>query len=311
MIKDIAVNIISDTLFILAGLGFFWLLYILTKRKNLIDFFGLQKSKKIVIYVSNLNVEVFGSRGVDGNQYSFSGSAIASKESKAANSLLSLFRYFLPDSIEKPEILKSLLIQDIDAEILPSPREESEIDTQASIIAIGAPAYNLVSKIIQSNLQLFAKFDLTPILEAPYTTEHDDNGNDTLPYVQPSGMPPQDISVGWTISPNIINVSTSGSTVSNSQYSSTNPYIPCISVINRQPLTNTQYGFIQKSFDLENQRAVFYVAGLAEYSTCGSVHYLVKNWKKINDKYKDAQQFLILLNVNSANYEYSNVVYEK
>ena len=83
MWRDVGVNLFSDLVFIILSLLIYWAYYLFTERRKLLKFFGIWGSKKIIIYISNLNILLGGAAGIDGLRYSFQGSAIAAEESKA------------------------------------------------------------------------------------------------------------------------------------------------------------------------------------------------------------------------------------
>lgn len=67
--------------------------------------------------------------------------------------------------------------------------------------------------------------------------------------------------------------------------------------------------FVERIFDQNNKRYVFYLAGLHESGTIGAVHYLIKNWKKLHKKYKE-KDFSILLSVNLMDFTDSRIISE-
>lgn len=58
-------------------------------------------------------------------------------------------------------------------------------------------------------------------------------------------------------------------------------------------------------------RSIFYIAGLSENSTAGSVYFLVNKWKKLFDKYDSEIPFLILLRIDDHNNQLSEIIFEK
>ena len=96
MWKDVGINLLSDVIFLIMALLIWGAYYLFSDRMRLLKFFGIWGSKKIVIYISNLNVLHGGTTGIDGSRYSFQGSSIAAEESKAATRFQNLFNYFLP-----------------------------------------------------------------------------------------------------------------------------------------------------------------------------------------------------------------------
>jgi hypothetical protein len=310
MLSDIGINLISDVIFILLGLLIFWLYYLLSNRKRLLKFFGITKTKKITIYLSKLNIVRGGSKGFDGTHYSFQGSSIAYEESKAATQLQSLFNYFLPSQVEKPELLRKLLIADIDVKIIASPSEENAIEQNTTIISIGLPPYNIVSRNIESSWRLSAKFGFT---QSHTVLESEDNEKGHI--VTPSGVSlgtavpllsatPSGVTAGSVVP--VDDIVTSASSLSSKQSTQ-----PIITIQNIPPYTDNSIGFVQRIFDSENKRNLFYIAGLSENSTAGCAYYLVDNWQKLFKKYGDATPFLGLLKIDNNNNKLHEIIMEK
>lgn len=67
--------------------------------------------------------------------------------------------------------------------------------------------------------------------------------------------------------------------------------------------------FVERIFDQNNKRYVFYLAGLHESGTVGAVYFLIKNWKKLHNKYKE-KDFSILLSVNLIDFTESRIISE-
>src|SRR3989304_2913361 len=91
---DVGINLLSDVIFLMTALLIWGAYYLFSDRMQLLKFFGIWESKKITIYISNLNVLLGGTTGIDGSRYSFQGSSIAAEESKAATRIQNLFNYF-------------------------------------------------------------------------------------------------------------------------------------------------------------------------------------------------------------------------
>jgi hypothetical protein len=67
----------------------------------------------------------------------------------------------------------------------------------------------------------------------------------------------------------------------------------------------------ERIIDHEQKRIVFYVAGISELSTVGAANYLISEWEKLQRKYGDDRDFLIMLKVDSADSKRWNVTFEK
>lgn len=314
-ICNVLINLLSDFVFVMLGLLVFWLINLFTSRIRLLKFFGIAKSKRIAIYISNLQVIKGGSTGIDGRGYSYQGTAVAYEEFNAANHLRSLFNYILPTQVDKPNFLDKLLITDIAVEVAASPLERSAIEKDATIISVGLPPYNLVSRFLQDSWRFPGEFDYEDLDESEETST-----NDEYQTIVPSGIAfdmagaasgtavLKSISTsGSTIPSEVVNTSAAGFTHGVAPSSST----PVIKIDGSKPYSDTLIGFVQRKFDADNNRNVFYIGGLSEHSTAGCVYYLRNNWKRIADKYKDMASFLVLLKINEKNNHLYEIVDEK
>jgi hypothetical protein len=322
---DIWINCLSDLIFSLLVFIFWFAVFHFNKRKKLLKFFGIEKSKKLTIFTSNLIVEKYGSLGANGVRYSFQGTAIPNEESKAATSLQSLFNYFLPSQVEKPSFLSKLLISDIDVMIFPSPVEGNLIEQNASIISLGFPPYNLISRFIENSFHPLARLTYIPPIDNFNSNTTGSNSHETSRMIPSDNAPGTAVSAGFastsrpyyipsgiarviSTSPNT--GTTSASSVSHSEGDNEQPQQPAIEVQDVPPFTETCVGFVQKIFDSQNQRYLFYVAGLSENSTAGSAYYLVNNWEYLNKTYGSDASFCILLKVSNTNNRISQIIHK-
>ena len=91
---------------------------------------------------------------------SFQGYTVTYGEYMVSNELKNIFYYPIPSLSEQPGILKKLLVADIQINISPSPFKIEDIDLSASIVTVGSPGYNIVSKYVEEKIKSQAKFDM-------------------------------------------------------------------------------------------------------------------------------------------------------
>ena len=327
MCYDIWINLLSNFLYSLLLFGIVYGIYLLTKRVKFMKFFGIDKTKRLIIFTSNLQVKENGAEGKNGFIYSFRGTAIPYAESRAAAKFQSLFNYFLPSQVEKPGFISKLLISDTDINVVPAPTDKEPFEKSASIIALGLPAYNTISDYIEEKFNPSAKLDY---LNATNNFSVNTTGTVILAS-NPLGklhneIAPDDFngSTGGTATPanrrtkptweSISSASvgiTSPSAVPHSRSGQEQPCRPAIRISNIEPFTDISVGFVQKIIDTENNRYIFYVAGLSENSTAGSAYFLISNWKELNKKYGSNTPFHILLKVSEKNNQESEIILEK
>lgn len=156
--QGITQNIVADLLFlgILPVLG--WLGYWLTRRGPLLSFFGVKRSKRLFVYLSNLRIRPGGALGVDGLPRSFNESAIPAYEAALVPALQRIFNYVVPGVEALPGLLKRLLLSDVTVDILPSPLDVSEVEGDSTFIAVGSPGYNQASSYVEDALQAIGRF---------------------------------------------------------------------------------------------------------------------------------------------------------
>ena len=151
-------GVLSSILFTILCMILGWLYHYLSGRKKLLNFFNINKTKKLVLYLSHLRIVPGGAIGVDGVPRSFSGSAIPQVETILVSLFQRLFISAIPGLNPLPGILKKIVISDINLNIEPSPIDENTIEKNTTIISLGSPGYNIVSKYIEGSLNSIGKF---------------------------------------------------------------------------------------------------------------------------------------------------------
>ncbi len=161
MLIDIASNLIADLIFATLLVTVGWLLFVVTRRSRLFKFFGIGHGRRIFIYLSHLRVAAGGALDPHGTARSYQGSVVAFGEMSVSNAYRDLFTYPLPALFDKPGVLRSLFVADVEVQIQQSPLSAQEMDSVASIVTLGSPGYNVVSGYVETVLHSEATFDLT------------------------------------------------------------------------------------------------------------------------------------------------------
>ena len=298
-------NLISDVLFLILAIIIGWALYKLSHRAKLLKFFGIEKSRRIILYASNLRVKTGGAIGISGQQLSYQGSTAAFGEIVEANRFRGLFNFLLPSLSEAPGLLSKLLVSDVQVQILLSPLDNSQIESSTSFVTLGSPAYNIASGFAEKELHSKAKFGLVPhetqspsptipSSEAIYTGATGsitavldlpviDTAGTATPFVQPSGIAPFHFQSAEQVSAILIDG------------------VP--------PMTDVTYGFVERFVNQTNKRSIFYAAGISELATAGAAYYLISEWENLERKF-DAE-FLVVLKFDPMNYRRWSIVFEK
>ena len=158
MCKEIVINLISDFLFLAFMVLLGWSIYLIARRRKLLKFFGINASKELIVYLSNIRVTNGGSLGIDDVPRSYSGSTVSFGEAIQANLVPNLFSYLIPGLEMQPGILRYLLVSDIKITIKTSPLQIQDLNQNSPLITFGSPGYNLISNWVETNLLTPIKF---------------------------------------------------------------------------------------------------------------------------------------------------------
>jgi len=245
MTENIFAGIIANFIFFTLTFLIGWSAFLIARRQRLLKFFGIAKSKRMIVYLSNIQVLKGGSIGFDGKQRSFNGTTVAMGEAVQAGLFPNLFSYLIPGLRAQPGILKYLLVSDVKVTISPSPLRAEDIDRNSTIVTFGSPGYNVVSHWAEKKLVPKMSFDI-------------DNW-----VMKVEGLP---------------------------------------------NITDGAQSFVQRLYDAENKRFVFYTAGLSELGTIGAAFFLATQWKMLYKKYGAEDTFSIMIAVNPQNYQEARIV---
>lgn len=152
ILESILTGLIANFVFLIFTIVFGWSVFLIARRRRLLKFFNVAKSKRLIIYLSNIRVMQGGSIGIDGISRSYSGTTVTFKESLRSSLFQSLFNYLVPGLSHQPGLLKYLLVSDVKIEIQPSPTRIEDLDKNSTIITLGSPGYNLASDWTEKNL---------------------------------------------------------------------------------------------------------------------------------------------------------------
>jgi hypothetical protein len=152
MCENITAGVIANTIFFVFTVLVGWSAFLLFRRRGLLKFFAVGENKRITIYLSNIRVVQGGSIGTDGKKRNYSGTTVTLGESTQGNLFLNLFSYLVPGLSSQPGVLKYLSVSDVQVVVSPSPLSVDDIDKTSTIVTLGSPGYNIVSKWVQETL---------------------------------------------------------------------------------------------------------------------------------------------------------------
>ena len=168
-------GVLSSILFLILLIVVGWLYQYFSKRRKLFEFFNLENTKKLTLYLSHLRIISGGAVGVDDIPRSFGESAIPLTETRLVSLFQRLFVSAIPGLDTLPGILKKIVISDIDLVIEPSPLDETTVDRETTIISLGSPGYNIASKHVEDTLNSIGKFiDQNSAIQTPGTSPYRD-----------------------------------------------------------------------------------------------------------------------------------------
>jgi hypothetical protein len=294
---NIAENVISDVIFLVITILFGWCFFRITRRTQLLKFFGINESRRFVIYLSELKLKQGDTSGIDGKFYSYTGSAVAFGEAQSANKFRDLFNYFLPSLSDVPNFLSKLLISDIQVQLKMSPTNQDEMKYTGSFITFGSPVFNFASKYVEMQLHSKAKFGSK---KTALTNSGDVTNLNIIGLVQTYDNPSPRPS-GTQIPENLYE---------NRSESSQWINLPTINIENIPPLQESTYGFVERIIDHENKRSVFYVAGISELSTVGAANFLMAEWGKLQQKFGNDKNFLVMIRFEPNDYHRWTKIFE-
>ncbi len=320
-------NLASDIILGAIIFAISWLVILATHKIPLQKFFNVTTTKRLVIYISNIKVQPFGSIGLSGKPVAYARESVNYGEMKIANQFQGLFSFLVPQTEEAFKTIGKLLFSDISVQIISSPKEMSDLDTQAPFIAIGSPVFNAASAYIENTNRSIVKFKYGEITKSELETLANPDGptGPTQPIQALKGdtgismLNAGTITAIWNTQNPDTEISPSG--ISLPTGTSINPIIgPIIPagldqekpeepkhsqkseiiVEGIPPFSDTTYGFVERIKDPNSDRMLFYAAGISELSSTGAANYLARQWKDLYKKYKDKKPFFIMLKFDNS-----------
>ncbi len=270
-------NLISEFIFILILIFLGWFFLRITRQRTLHRFFLTNKNKRVSIYLSNLQVIPFGAIGIDGMTMSYQGTAADYGEMESANKIRDLFSLVVPSITDEPGFLDRVLLSDVKVQLTVSPLDPEDLEAESSVISFGSGAFNTMSKFIEDELEPLASFRYGILKE-----------EDSHIYTQTQRP------TAFSTDSEVHIISPSGVGIPSSRPDDED-ITSAIIVEGIPPIEDPTYGFVERIYDEEAERFVFFIAGLSVFSTVGAAYYLVSQWTQLDRKYKNREHFMVLL----------------
>lgn len=152
-------NIASDllTVLLLVAVGGFW--YLLSRRRRLLLFFGCSRTRKITLYLSNLEIVRGGALDPEGRPRGYVGSSTPGYELPFIAAAYRLFLSPVPGLSSQPGRWKYIALRDVHLSVSPAPVSTLDINSNATIITVGSIGYNTVSRVVEEHFGTSTRLD--------------------------------------------------------------------------------------------------------------------------------------------------------
>jgi hypothetical protein len=148
------------------------LYYYFSRRRRLLRFFGCSGSRRIRLYLSNLDIVRGGAKDPSGLMRSYHGSSTPGYELRFIPAIFQLFLAPVPGLSDQLGWLRFLALREVEIDAAPSPKSVQDIDASATIITVGSAGYNTVSGEVETNFEPRVLVDPDGYVVAPDGTRH-------------------------------------------------------------------------------------------------------------------------------------------
>ncbi|MFH1690259.1 MAG: hypothetical protein ABIE42_08480 [Candidatus Eisenbacteria bacterium] len=155
---SVLAGVVGNAVFWAGFLAIAWTLLVHWRRRSIIPFFGIKGSRRLVVYLSNIQVAQGGSLTIEGSAGMYSGTAVALSEASVADRIREQFRYPLPRQVDRPGILSKLLVADVKVDVTAAPPTQKMLDSRDPFIALGSWWYSWASRYVEADLPSRAGF---------------------------------------------------------------------------------------------------------------------------------------------------------
>jgi hypothetical protein len=152
------VNVLSDFVTLIVTVIAGATIYQLTRRRKLQSFFAIS-DKRIVVYLSNLNIPRGGALDDRRQRRTYQGGAIPVYEAQFIPIFYQLFNSPVPGLESQPGILSRLRFSDVAVEIQPAPASTNELERETTFVAVGSIGYNTASREVENRFNALATLD--------------------------------------------------------------------------------------------------------------------------------------------------------
>jgi len=132
-------------------------IYVLTGRRRVKSFFGIGEHNRIVVYVSRLRIDPFGSKDLEGVPRSYRGPGAAGNEFQLASEIQRFFVRLSPRFLRNGRASSIVRWVDIEVEALISPQSPFELEMTDGIVCLGSGAYNAASRAVEAHDKSWAR----------------------------------------------------------------------------------------------------------------------------------------------------------
>jgi hypothetical protein len=166
--QNVASDFITIVIVTFAGA----LAYRFSRRRRLLRFFGCARTRKIRLYLSNLDIVQGGAIDPTGQPRAYRGSSTPGYELPFIPAIYRLFMAPVPGISSQPGWWKYLALQDVEIGVSPAPGTVLGIDSEAALITVGSVGYNIVSGEVERSFEPRVLLDPSGRVVAPDGVQH-------------------------------------------------------------------------------------------------------------------------------------------
>jgi hypothetical protein len=167
--QNVASNFITVVLLVFAGT----LAYHFSRRRQLLRFFGCAKTRKLSLYLSNLDILFGGAIDPEGQPRGYRGPSTPGYELPFIPAIYRLFLAPVPGLSSQPGLWKYLALRDVEIFASPAPGSILDIDDEATLVTVGSLGYNTVSGEVERSFEPSVRLDPNGFVVSPDGVRHD------------------------------------------------------------------------------------------------------------------------------------------
>ena len=167
--QNVASDFITIAFLTLAGT----LVYRFSRRRGLLRFFGCAKTRKLCLYLSNLDILFGGAIDPEGKPRGYRGPSTPGYELPFIPAIYRLFQAPVPGLSSQPGLWRYLALRDVEIVASPAPGSILDIDEKATLVTVGSLGYNTVSREVERSFKPSVQLSTDGYVISPDGVRHD------------------------------------------------------------------------------------------------------------------------------------------